>query len=165
MTWKDKIPNTELLRHYDTSQAWNPSSGHLSFVGPVMWHVWETIVSISLSYLDSWKKVVCPGLVSATRYKDVLKATLKACGIDRATWKAEAVDLSRWRKICHDGTALFERNRTAHLIARREARYSGATNSPPTPLSSTQYYACPDCSKFGASHRGLVSRRWHKHRQ
>ena len=52
------------------------------------------------------------------RYKDVLKVTLKSCWIDPATWEVQASHRAHWRKICHEGTCHFVRNRTAHFTHR-----------------------------------------------
>lgn len=142
VTWKDKILNTEILRRCNitsvesiirTSQLrW---SGHVARMGD------DRIAKALLFGLLEEGRQSQGG--QRERYKDVLKTTLKACNIEPATWKTEAVNRSRWRRICHDGTATSRAARTAHLIARRKVRHAAVTNQAPTSSSSLTQIIMP----------------------
>ena len=53
------------------------------------------------------------------RYKDVLKATLKSCGVPHNTWESTAMDRALWRRTCHVGLHEFEKKRCDALREKR----------------------------------------------
>ena len=53
------------------------------------------------------------------RYKDVLKATLKSCGIPHNTWETTAIDRTFWRSTCHSGLRDYEEKRCDVLMDKR----------------------------------------------
>ncbi len=56
------------------------------------------------------------------RYKDVLKATLKSCGIPHNTWEATTTDSVLWRTTCHSGLRDYEEKRCDALKDKRMRR-------------------------------------------
>ena len=133
VTWKDKIPNTEILPHCNITSVesiimasqlrW---SGHLARIRD------DCVPKALMFELLEEDRRSRGG--QRKRYKDVLKTTMKACNIVPATSDGRGSEKSRWRKVCHDGTAHLESNRSADLIIRREARLAAVTNPPPTSL-------------------------------
>ncbi|XP_014784914.1 uncharacterized protein LOC106879749 [Octopus bimaculoides] len=62
------------------------------------------------------------------RFKDILKASLKAFNIDHDTWEQSALDRERWRSAVHKGANTRETNRIAGAEYRRQARKNRANN-------------------------------------
>ena len=62
----------------------------------------------------------------ASKYKDTLKATLKAYDIPVHKWQAFAQDRSAWRAASQEGTQLFEADRLRNLDTKRWARKNRA---------------------------------------
>ena len=86
------------------------------------------------------------------RYKDVLKATLKSCGIPHTTWEATATNRSLWRSTCHSGLRDYEEKRYDALrdnIIRRKAIIQSSTN--------IDTFVCHVCGRICASRIGLHS--------
>ena len=53
------------------------------------------------------------------RYKDTLKANLRSCNIDVASWEDIAHDKTQWKQLCTQGAKTFERNRAAAIQEKR----------------------------------------------
>eukprot|EP00914_Ancora_sagittata_P033857 GHVO01068401.1.p1 GENE.GHVO01068401.1~~GHVO01068401.1.p1 ORF type:complete len:142 (+),score=5.66 GHVO01068401.1:430-855(+) len=100
------------------------------------------------------------------RYRDVLRATMKAYGMGWAAWEGAAINTSDWRKQCHDGCDRFEAQRTANLVAKHAQRHAAQSSqlrpaqSPSSPISA---HVCPVCQRRCASRIGLYSHRRHHH--
>ena len=56
------------------------------------------------------------------QYKDMLKATLKSCGIPHNTWEATATDRVLWHSTCHSGLRDYEEKRCDALRDKRMRR-------------------------------------------
>ena len=61
------------------------------------------------------------------RFKDTLKASLKAFNISHDTWELTAMDRRGWRSVVHKGAKSCEANRIAAAEQRRQARKSNAS--------------------------------------
>ena len=95
------------------------------------------------------------------RYKDSLKATLKACNIDPYKWEETALDRSAWRQQTKAGVTQFEADRITEQKRKREVRKaSNASTDPssiPLPPNSTSDLSCPHCSRLFRARIGLIS--------
>ena len=85
------------------------------------------------------------------RYKDVLKATLKSCGIPHNTWEATATDCPLWRSTCHSGLRDYEENRCDPMRDKRMRRKAIQ------PSSNIDTFLCHVCGRLCASRIGLHS--------
>lgn len=93
------------------------------------------------------------------RYKDTLKASLKAFNIDPVCWEKDAQDRAFWRHSVHKGAEMCEANRTAAAEQRRRDRKARAAD----PLL-TATIPCPHCQRHFRARIGLVSHlRTHRH--
>ena len=100
--WQDMIPNTEVLqRCAQTGIEQHIKRAQLRWSGHLVRMADNRI-----------PKAVFDGEQDAghrtrggqrKRYKDVLKATLKSCGIPHYTREATAIDRALWRSTCHSG--------------------------------------------------------------
>ena len=168
ISWRDRVPNTEVLRRCQTcsiesmvTRAQLRWTGHVARMGN------ERIPKALLFGQLERGKRSCGG--QRKRYRDVLKATMKAYGIDWATWEGAATNRSDWRQQCHDGCDRFEAQRTANLVAKRARRHAAQAaqlrqpqipQSPPSPITA---HVCPVCQRRCASRIGLYSHRRHHH--
>lgn len=162
VSWRDHIPNTEILSRCQISSIeailirsqlrW---CGHLVRMG-------DERIPKALFYgeLSSGKRSTGG---QRKRYKDVLKASLKSCGIDPAAWEELAQDRPRWRQTLHDGSRRFEEARTEKLIEKRRRRHEAAAR--PTNLPQDGNFTCNICFKPCASRIGLFSHKRFKHPQ
>ena len=92
------------------------------------------------------------------RFKDTLKASLKAFDINHNTWETTAVDRSGWRSAVQKGAKTCEANKIAAAEQRRQARKSSASSSPTAPT-----IPCPHCTRTFRAQIGLISHlRTHK---
>ena len=91
------------------------------------------------------------------RYKDVLKASLKALEIPVDDWQQLAEDRTAWRTAIRKGTKRFEEQRLQNLDVKRLAR----KNRVPDPSTAVP---CQLCGKICASAFGLQAHmRKHQH--
>ena len=148
--WQDMIPNTEVLQRcaqagieQDIKRAQLHWSGHLVRMAD-----------------DRIPKDVFYGELDAghrtrggqpKRYKDVLKATLKSCGIPHNSWEATATDSALWRSTCHSGLRDHEEKRCDTLRDKRMRRKAIQ------PSSNIDTFLCHVCGRLYASRIGLHS--------
>ena len=85
------------------------------------------------------------------RYKNVLKATLKSCGIPHNTWEATATYRPLWRSTCHSGLRDYEEKRCDALRDKRMRRKAIQ------PSSNIDTFLCYICGRLCASRIGLHS--------
>ena len=85
------------------------------------------------------------------RYKDVLKATLKSCGIPHMTWESTATDRALWRSTCHSGLRDYEEKRCDTMRDKRKRRKAIQ------PSSNIDTFLCHVCGRLCASRIGLHS--------
>ena len=86
------------------------------------------------------------------RYKDQLRCSLKACGIQKENLEQLAEDRSSWRSLCHISINNFEAQRSQTLDQKRSRRHQTvAANIPPT------QFVCDVCQRNCHSHIGLYA--------
>ena len=84
------------------------------------------------------------------RFKDCVKANLKHMAIPVGSWEDSCGNRGSWRKLIHDGCALFESNRVSRAELRRACR-KGVVALPDSPWS------CNICNRVLLSKAGLVN--------
>ena len=149
--WQDKIPDTEVL-----TRAGLPSIFTILMQSQLRWagHVArmpdhrlpKTLLFGEL--LEGKHSLGCP----KKRFKDTLKASLKAFNISHTTWEQTAEDRDGWRAAVHQGAKSYEANRIAAAEQRREARKNSANRSP-----AAATIPCPYCQRTFRVQIGLVS--------
>jgi len=93
------------------------------------------------------------------RFKDTLKASLKAFAINPDTWEQSAMDRATWRSSIHKGAKTYEAYRTDAAEKKRQARKARTVN----PVEVTPLFPCPFCPRTLRARIGLVSHlRTHK---
>ena len=85
------------------------------------------------------------------RYKDVLKAKLKSCGIPHNNWETTATDRTLWRSTCHSGLRDYEEKRCDALRDKRMRRKAIQSSS------NIDIFLCHVCGRLCASRIGLHS--------
>ena len=92
------------------------------------------------------------------RFKDSLKASLKAFEIIPDTWESDAQDRSGWRGALHAGAERLEEKRLETAITKRNARKE-RDSRPPVDAC----VPCPHCNRMFRARIGLISHlRTHK---
>ena len=76
------------------------------------------------------------------RFKDNLKASLKAFNISHGTWEKKAKDRNEWRSAVHQGTETYETSRIAAAEMRRQVRKDTTIRSQTAPT-----IPCPVCQR------------------
>ena len=152
--WQDKVTNTDVLQMAGIS-------GIESMIMAAQFRWAGHVARMPVSRIP---KMLMYGQLSRgtrqegaplKRYKDGLKANLKACGIDSASLGADTADRAAWRKRCREATQHFEERRSAALQARRAKRKAPATGAAVTHNSGS--HVCPDCGRVCLSAIGLHS--------
>ncbi len=141
------LPNTEVLqRCAQTGIEHHIKRAQLRWSG----HVWMA---------DDHKAVFYGELDAGHRtrggqrkqYKDMLKATLKSCGIPHNTWEATATNRVLWHSICHSGLRDYEEKRCDALRDKRMRRKAIQSSS------NIDIFLCHVCGRLCASRIGLHS--------
>ena len=86
------------------------------------------------------------------RFKDTLKASLKAINISYNTWEQSAQDRAARRSAVHKGAKACKTNRTAVAEESRWARKNRANNS-----TAAATIPCPHCHRLFRAQIGLTS--------
>ena len=151
ITWRDKIPHTEILRRTNcVSLECLLHRGKLRWLGHVV-RMPENRLPKQLLYgeLAEGRRSVVGQM---KRFKDHAKRTLKACHLEPKALENQAADRQEWRRATKAGLASFEADRTCWLNERRERRHREAQlQLPGTDLT------CPECGRRCASRIGLIS--------
>ena len=140
--WQEKVPDTEVL-----DRAGLPSIHTMLMQSQLRWagHVVrmpDNRLPKILFYgelQEGKRNRGCP----KKRYKDCLKASLKAFMIDPATWELTASDRSNWRTTIHRGAMAHEAARTQSQKQRREARKKRNDRLSPSKAA----IPCPHCPR------------------
>ena len=148
--WQEKIPDTEVLTraglpsvHTMLMQAQLRWAGHVARMS-------EHRLPKRLLFGELQEGKRARG-APKKRYKDSLKASLKAFNINPDSWEAAAQDRSGWRAAVHEGAKSCEANRTSAAEQRRQAR----KNSAKDPTAAT--IPCPRCPRLFRAKIGLTS--------
>lgn len=149
--WQDRIPDTEVLSRADL-----PSIHTILMQSQLRWagHV------ARMSDERIPKKLLFGELQQGKRsqggqkkrFKDTLKASLKAFNIGQGTWEQAAQDRGAWRSAVRNGAKTCEANRIAVAENRRQARKNRAINS-----ANAATIPCPYCQRLFRAQIGLNS--------
>ena len=149
--WQDMVPDTEVF-----SRAGLPSIFTILMQSQLRWagHVarmpdQRLPKKLLFGELEQGKRSAGG---PKKRFKDTLKASLKAFNISHETWEQIAVDRSRWRAAVKQGAKSCEKSRTTTAEHRREARKNSAYKSP---LAAN--IPCPHCPRKFQAQIGLIS--------
>ena len=152
VSWKDKVPNTEVLQRTGSVTAENIiSRNHLRWLGHTV-RMDNSRLPKQLLYgeLSQGRRLVGRPL---KRYKDQILSSLRACRLDSHTFKSLASERTKWRKACHKGLKEYVCDQMKWLDKRREKRrISKSTTSTKTPS-----YFCNTCGRGCLSPLGLYS--------
>ena len=150
--WQDKVPDTEVL-----AQAGLPSIFTILMQSQLRWagHVVrmpDERLPKRLFYGELQHGQRSHG-GQKKRFKDTLKASLKAFAINPDTWEQTAMDRATWRSSIHNGSKTCEANRSTAAEKKRQARKARVVNPPgDVPLVS-----CQLCTRTFRARIGLVS--------
>ncbi len=117
--WQQKIPDTEVLSRADL-----PSIHTILMKSQLRWagHVFRMpdnrLPKILLYGELQHGKRSCGG--QKKRFKDTLKNSLKAFGLNHQSWEETAEDRPQWRSSIHKGAKTAKDNRIAAAQKKRE---------------------------------------------
>ena len=148
--WQEKIPDTEVL-----DRAGLPSIHTILMQSQLRWA--RHVARMAEHRLP--KKLMFGELLEGKRsqgrqkkrFKDTMKVSLKAFGIEHTSWEQVAQDRNKWRRAIKLGAKACEENRTAAAMQRRAVRKGNAT--PPTVVT----IPCPHCPRLFHARIGLTS--------
>ena len=153
ITWKDRIPHTEILKRTGcVSIEALIIKQLLRWVGHVV-RMPENRLPRKFLYGELAEGHRSQG-GQKRRFKDHLKSALKQCEISSVELESLANDRAEWRHICQHGIEKFEASRVRSKETRREKRHE-KKNQPQTTANAA--ISCPDCGKLCASELGLRS--------
>jgi len=159
ITWKDRIPHSEILLRAETSSV-EALINHrvLRWTGHVIRMADNRLPKITLfSELENGSR---PHGCPKRRYRDHLRDVLNSCGIPTDTLEEKAYNRPTWRALCHQGVAKFEDNRRLNLEEKRHQRHQRRLNPPST---QTIGFPCPHCPRILKARIGLYSHLKHRH--
>lgn len=150
ITWLDKVSNEDVLARAGTCRIETTIARHrLRWAGHVARMNAGRLPRVTLfSELAAGKRRQGgPRL----RYKDQLKRSMAAAGIDPLTWEQVAATRDGWRAAVRTGTERMDTARTEHNRERRQARRDRAANAPPPTIP------CPRCGRMFRARIGLIA--------
>ena len=157
ISWQEKVPDTEVL-----TRAGLPSIQTILMKTQLRWagHVarmpdYRIPKKLFFGELQDGKRSLG---APKKRYKDTLKASLKAFGINHVTWEQTASERSKWRAAVQSGARRHELSLKTTAERRRKERKEKALQ-PRAPAT----IPCPHCSRLFQAQIGLISHlRTHK---
>ena len=149
--WQDKVPDTEVLHC-----AGSLSIHTILMKSQIRWpgHVVrmpDHRLPKHLLYGELQKGRRTQGS-QRKRFKDTLKASLKAFSINPDTWEEAATDRPGWRSLTHKGAVDCEDKRTLVAEERRLTRKLRASTVDPG-----DNLPCPNCNRTFRARIGLTS--------
>ena len=149
ITWRDKVPHTEVLRRTGcVSLESTLNRNLLRWLGHVV-RMDDNRLPKQFLYGELTEGQRSAG-GQLRRYKDAAKRTLKACHMEPECLESQASDRQQWRALTRAGLALFDEDRVRWLNDRRERRHRENQSTGPD-------YPCPECGQRCGSRIGLVS--------
>ena len=151
ISWQERVPDTEVL-----TRAGLPSIQTLLMKTQLRWagHVArmpDCRIPKKLFFgelQDGKRSLGAP----KKRFKDTLKASLKAFGINPVSWEQAAADRTKWRAAVHSGARRHEQTKKSVAERRRQERKDKAL-LPRAPAT----IPCPHCSRTFQAQIGLIS--------
>lgn len=148
--WQDKIPNTEVLRICNMTGIEAVVIGtQLRWVGHVS-RMPDDRIPKQVFYAelpDAPRPLGRPLL----RYRDTLKANLRACGM-KTDFLQLTLDRPKWRHTCQKGTSLFESSRIEQLTDKRFRRKNTTQQT-----TRSDQFVCTTCGRRCLSRIGHYS--------
>jgi transcription termination factor 2 len=152
VTWKDKVPVTEVLRRTKSVSVENIIyRSHLRWIGHLI-RMDDSRLPKQLLYGELSVGTRSVGR-QLKRYRDQSLAVLKACHISSTNLEALAKDRDAWRETCRKGLQIRERDRLKWLEERRRKRKSKLSK---TAVGSPSLF-CTVCGRGCLSPIGLIS--------
>ena len=149
--WQDMIPNTEVLERCNISGIESLlMAAQLRWIGHVIrMDDYRIPKQVFFSQLAHGSRS-CGGQYK--RYKDTLKANLKACDIPANELESLALDRSSWRTTCREAIEKHETKRIGQLKDKRRQRKNQTA-------AQTGEFECDVCSRICRSRIGLIAHR------
>ena len=153
ITWKDKIPDTEILERTGLPCVQiELSKNRIRWAGHVK-RMPDHRIPKQLLYCQLREGKRSRGRPKK-RFKDCLKDSLKDFGMNTDSWEEDAEDRATWRGLIRNGAMKFESNR-AEEAKRKRAIRKGRENLPEVAAPPT---SCPHCIRAAKANVGLVCR-------
>ena len=151
ISWQEKVPDTEVL-----TRAGLPSIQTILMKTQLRWagHVarmpdYRIPKKLFFGELQEGKRSLG---APKKRFKDTLKASLKAFGINHVSWEQAAAERPNWRAAVHSGACRHEQMKKTDAERRRQERKDKAL-LPRAPAT----IPCPHCSRTFQAQIGLIS--------
>ena len=153
ITWKDKIPDTEILERTGLPCVQTElRKNRIRWAGHVK-RMPDHRIPKQLLYCQLREGKRSRGRPKK-RFKDCLKDSLKDFGMNTDSWEEDAEDRATWRGLIRNGAMKFESNR-AEEAKRKRAIRKGRENLPEVAAPPT---SCPHCIRAAKANVGLVCR-------
>ena len=146
--WQDRVPDTEVLE-----KAGLPSIITILMQNQLRWAGHVTRMPDHRLPKQLFFGELTEGKRSAggpkKRFKDTLKSSLKAFGLNTTSWEKTAEDRQTWRQTIHKGAKQHETQRRTSAKLRRQAKKEKTPKEGTTP--------CPHCPRLFRARIGLSS--------
>ena len=146
--WQDRVPDTEVLE-----KAGLPSITTILMQTQLRWAGHVTRMPDHRLPKQLFFGELTEGKRNAggpkKRYKDSLKSSLKAFGLNTTSWEKTAEDRNTWRQTIYKGAKQHEAQRRTTAKQRRQARKQAAPEEGTIP--------CPHCPRLFRARIGLFS--------
>ena len=153
ITWKDMIPDTEILERSDLPSIQTQlRRDRIRWAGHVT-RMPDHRIPKQLLYcqLREGKRNVGRQM---KRFKDCLKDSLKDFDIPPASWESKAKDRTTWRGLIRTGAKRFESNRAEEAKKKRARRKGKVAES----QAANSQLSCQLCIRAARANVGLVCR-------
>ena len=149
--WQEKIPDTEVLARAGLPSVYTMlMQSQLRWAGHVVRMPDHRLPKILL--FGELQKGKRSRGAPKKRFKDSLKTSLKAFGMDPKAWESVAQDRDVWRAAVKQSAKSYEASRSSAAEQRRQTRKDSATKSP-----SAGTIPCPHCPRLFRARIGLTS--------
>ena len=147
--WSDNRPNTEVLQQ----------CGMMGIEALIMERQMRWIGHVMRMSDNRLPKILFCGQIKDAkrpqhkvkkRYKDGIKATLKAGNVSLTSWESTTSDRPKWRSTCTSAVQHFERTRVGTLVEKRTRRKAGGG-----PRQGEPGHQCQTCGRLCGSRIGL----------
>ena len=148
--WQDKIPDTEVLTHADLPSVYTIlMQSQLHWAGHMAGMADHRLPKKML--FRELLEGKCSQGGQKKHFKDTLKVSLKAFGIEHTDWKQVAQDRDKWHGAVKRGAKACKANRTAAAEQRRQVRKGTVTPA------AVSIIPCPHCPRLFRARIGLTS--------
>lgn len=156
LSWKDKVPHTEILKRCQMVSIENHLLQRLlRWIGHVIRMDGSRLPKATL--FGQIQEGIRKHGGQLKRFRDYLKKQLGKCNIPFNNLENLAADRKGWRALCKKQTAYFEESRTAMKEAARTRKHQRRQMTATPADSPTSSYICPDCGRRCSARIGLLS--------